>query len=37
VKLWLYRHRRGVLLLYIAFAVTVIFVLQVLEAQGVIR
>jgi hypothetical protein len=31
---WLCKHRRGILLLYIALAVTAILILQVLEARG---
>jgi hypothetical protein len=34
MKYWLYRHRHAIVALYIAFAVTVILVLQVLELQG---
>lgn len=37
MRMWLYRHRRGVLLIYIAIVTTLVLVLQVLESQGVIR
>lgn len=37
MKLWLYRHRQVVIAAYCVLALTVILILQILEAKGVIR
>jgi hypothetical protein len=37
MKLWLYRHRSTIKAVYCLVALTVILILQILEAQGVIR
>lgn len=37
MKLWLWRHRVAIKWGYVIFALTVVLILQVLEAQGVIR
>ncbi len=37
MKVWLHRHRRVVLLLYVALFTTATFVLQLLESSGAIR
>jgi uncharacterized membrane protein YdfJ with MMPL/SSD domain len=37
MRAWLYRHRAAIITAYIILALTVVLVLQVLEAKGVIR
>lgn len=37
MRSWLYRHRRAIVTAYVVLALTVVLVLQLLEAQGIIR